>query len=326
MVLPLDGIRVLDFSSLLPGPFATAMLAAAGAEITKVERPEGDDAARVPPFVDGRSVLYDALNGRKTIVSLDLRAEAGRAEALRLAASSDVVLTQVRPGVMERLGLGYEAVRAVRPDVVYCAITGYGQTGPSAGRAGHDLNYLADSGVLAAVVGDPAVPPGFVADIGGGTLPAVVNILLALRRRDATGEGAFLDVSVADNVRAFVPHVTSAMAATGRFDPAETPFGGTSPRYRLYATRDGGHVVVGALEPKFWSRFVEVIGLSAGASTETGADLATAIERVIGARSTEDWRALFEGEDCCVSVIGGNAPSAVRGEALHLPLAPMLRR
>lgn len=326
MVLPLHGIRVLDFSSLLPGPFATAMLAAAGAEITKVERPEGDDAARVPPFVDGKSVLYEALNAGKTIVSLDLRAEAGRAEALRLAASCDVVLTQVRPGVMERLGLGYDAVRAVRPDVVYCAITGYGQTGPRAGRAGHDLNYLADGGILSAVTGDPAVPPAFVADVGGGTLPAVVNILLALRRRDATGEGAFLDISVADNVLAFAPHVTSATAATGRFDPAMSPFGGANPRYRLYATRDGGHVVVGALEPKFWSRFLAVIELSPTAAVGAEADVVAAIERVIGARTTEAWRALFEGEDCCVSVIGAAAPNAVRGDALHLPLAPMLRR
>lgn len=322
MVLPLDGVRVLDFSALLPGPFATAMLAAAGAEITKVERPEGDDAARIPPFVDGKSVLYEALNREKTIVRVDLRSEAGRAEALRLAAASDVVLTQVRPGVMDRLGLGYEAVKAVRPDVVYCAITGYGQTGPLAGRAGHDLNYLADSGILAAGAGVPSVPPGFVADVGGGTLPAVVNILLALRRRDATGEGAFLDISVADNVRAFIPHVTSATAGEGRFDPARSPFGGSDPRYRLYATGDGGHVAVGALESKFWERFLAVIG----SPTATDGGLAAAIEATIAARSTADWRETFEQEDCCVSVIGGAAPIVPSREALHLPLAPIFRR
>lgn len=326
MVLPLDGIRVLDFSALLPGPFATAMLAAAGAEITKVERPDGDDAARVPPFVDGKSVLYEALNGQKRIVTLDLRTEDGRVEALRLAASSDVVLTQVRPGVMERLGLGYDAVSAVRPDIVYCAITGYGQTGPRAGRAGHDLNYLADSGILSATVDDPAVPPGLMADVGGGTLPAVINILLALRMRDATGEGAFLDISVADNVRAFVPHVTSACAGEGRFDASQSPFGGADPRYRLYATRDGGQVVVGALEPKFWGRFLEVIGLPTASAGEVASDLATSIEKVIGGRTTEDWRALFETEDCCVSVIDGTGPVQVGGEALHLPLVPDFRR
>lgn len=315
MVLPLAGIRVLDFSTLLPGPFASAILAAAGAEVIKVERPGGDDAAGVPPFVDGRPVLYDALNGAKSVVTLDLREEAGRVAALELAAASDVVLTQVRPGVMERLGLGYEAIRAVRPDVVYCAITGYGQTGPAAARAGHDLNYLADSGLFSAVSGAPAVPPGLMADVGGGTLPAVLNILLALRLREATGEGAFLDISIADNVRAFVPQVTSVEAAGERFDAARSHFGGSNPRYRLYPTADGGHLAVGAIETKFWERFVAVLGLAPTASV-------AAISDAVAARTTANWRDVFAVEDCCVSVIGGDAEPGARRPALHLPLVP----
>lgn len=314
MSLPLSGLRVLDFSTLLPGPYATAMLAACGAEVTKVERPEGDDAAHVPPFVAGRPVLYDALNGAKRVLRLDLRAPEGLAEALRLADRADILVSQFRPGVMERLGLGYEAIRARNPRLIYCAISGYGQTGPNAARAGHDLNYLADAGVFAAQAGAPGVPPGLFADVGGGSLPAMINILLALRAREASGEGCFLDISITDNARAFIPHVTGARFATGTFDAQGSPFGGQAPRYRIYPL-EGGAVVVGAFEEKFWRRFCDVIGFDVRESPD-----AAAVQTRLTAKPIAHWHAIFANEDCCVSVLLDGAPTVIPQTPIALPI------
>jgi crotonobetainyl-CoA:carnitine CoA-transferase CaiB-like acyl-CoA transferase len=316
---------VLDFSALLPGPFASAILAAAGAQVTKIERPEGDGAADVPPFVDGRPVLYDALNANKTIIRLDIRSAEGREAALRFAEKSDIMITQVRPGVMERLGLGYEDVQQRNKSIIYCAITGYGQNGPFAKRAGHDLNYLADGGLLAARAGDPVVLPGLFADVGGGTLPAVINILLALRMRDLTGQGSFLDISIVNNVRAFAPQVTSEESATGRFDAEQSLFGGRSPRYRIYSTQDGGHVVVGAMEEKFWRRFCDVLGLPALPDQADDRAAATKIADRIGSRPTASWRKVFQNEDCCVSIIDKSDHISVARVALQLPISPQFR-
>ncbi len=319
MSLPLSGLRVLDFSTLLPGPYATAMLAACGAEVTKIERLEGDDAAHVPPFAGGRPVLYDALNGAKHVIRLDLRAPEGLAEALRLADQADILISQFRPGVMERLGLGYEAIRARNSRLIYCAISGYGQTGPNAARAGHDLNYLADAGVFDAVAGGPAVPPGLFADVGGGSLPAILNILLALRVREVSGEGCFLDISISDNARVFIPHVTGALFSTGRFDPGASPFGGSSPRYRIYPL-EGGAVVVGAFEEKFWRRFCVVIGFG-----ETESPDAAAVQTRLMAMPIAHWQGVFAGEDCCVSVMLEGAPTAIPQAPLAMPILAHFR-
>jgi crotonobetainyl-CoA:carnitine CoA-transferase CaiB-like acyl-CoA transferase len=301
------------------------MLAAAGAQVTKIERPEGDGAADVPPFVNGRPVLYDALNANKTVIRLDIRSVNGRKVALQLAEQSDIVITQVRPGVMERLGLGYGDVQQRNASIIYCAITGYGQNGPFAKRAGHDLNYLAEGGLLAALAEDPIVLPGLFADVGGGTFPAVINILLALRMRDLTGQGSFLDISIVDNVRAFAPHVTSEEKATGRFDAEQSLFGGRSPRYRIYSTQDGGHVVVGATEEKFWRRFCEVLGLPALPDQADNRTAVTEIADRIESRSTDSWRKVFQNEDCCVSIIDKSNQIAVARDALQLPILPVFR-
>jgi crotonobetainyl-CoA:carnitine CoA-transferase CaiB-like acyl-CoA transferase len=201
---PLSGITVLDFTTLLPGPLATLMLAEAGAEVVKIERPGGEELRRDPPYIDGESAVYALLNRGKKSIVLDLKAADARARLAPLLAGCDVVVEQFRPGVMARLGLGYEAVKAMNPRVVYCAITGYGQEGPRRHEAGHDLNYIAATGLLALSPGPadrPTVPPALIGDIGGGAMPAVMNILLGLRRRDATGEGCFIDIAMPARAR-----------------------------------------------------------------------------------------------------------------------------
>src|SRR5262249_49346756 len=201
MTQPLSAITVLDFTTLLPGPLATLMLAEAGAEVIKIERPGGEELRRHPPHIDGESAVYALLSRGKKSIVLDLKEPGGRARLAPLLERCDVLVEQFRPGVMARLGLGYDAVKAINPRAVYCAITGYGREGPRRHEAGHDLNYIAATGVLALSPGPadrPTVPPALIADIGGGAMPAVMNILLGLRQRDITGEGSFIDIAMTD--------------------------------------------------------------------------------------------------------------------------------
>src|SRR6187402_93024 len=193
---PLAGIRVVDFTTLIPGPFASLILSEAGADVIKVERTGGDDLRAYGPYTDGASIPFALLNRGKSSRALDLKQAADRAAALALVDQADVLIEQFRPGVMARLGLGYDALAARNPRLIYCSITGYGQTGVRAATAAHDINILADTGMLSLVAGAdglPALPPVPIADLAGGTYPAVINILLALRRRDQTGLGCRLD-------------------------------------------------------------------------------------------------------------------------------------
>src|SRR5262247_2842483 len=239
---PLSGLLVLDFTTLLPGPLATLMLAEAGAEVIKIERPGGEDMRAYPPRFDGVSAGFALLNRGKTSLVLDLSQETDRARLMPLIARADVLVEQFRPGVMDRFGLAYEDVRNINPRLVYCSITGYGQDGPRAGEAGHDLNYIGNTGLLALQPGPPeapVVPPALIADIGGGSFPAVINILLALRRRDATGEGCCLDIAMADAMFTFAWYALALGQATRRFPaPGELLLAGGSPRYQLYPTSD----------------------------------------------------------------------------------------
>ena len=207
-VQPLAGVRVLDFSTLLPGPLATLILAEAGAEVIKIERPgRGDEMRSYVPKFGADSVNFAMLNRGKKSIAIDLKDAAAREALLPLLREADVVVEQFRPGVMDRLGLGYEALAQINPRIIYCAITGYGQTGPRAHVAAHDINYVAESGMLSLAAGEggaPIVPPALIADIGGGTYPAVINILLALRARDTSGKGCKLDIAMGDNLFTFL--------------------------------------------------------------------------------------------------------------------------
>jgi alpha-methylacyl-CoA racemase len=306
---PLTGIRVLDFSTLLPGPMATLLLAEAGAEVIKIERPEGEDLRRFQPLWGKDSVSFALLNRGKKSVTADLKVSAARDRILELAKTADVVVEQFRPGVMDRLGLGYEALRAVNARLIYCAITGYGQTGPRRDRAGHDLNYIGDAGLLALSSGPPGhrvVPPALVADIAGGAYPAVMNILLALRQREASGEGCFIDVSMAESVFPFMYWAIGAGLAAGDWsgDGAALLTGGT-PRYRLYETRDGRVAAVAAIEQRFWLSFVAAIGLESELIDDER-DKAATIARVgeiIVSRTAAEWLPIFDKADCCCSIV-----------------------
>jgi len=307
-MLPLEGIRVLDFSTLLPGPLASLILAEAGAEVIKVERPGGEDMRGYGPFLDGTGAYFVTLNRGKQAIEIDLR-EAGAAQRLlALAPTVDVVLEQFRPGVMTRLGLGYDAWRAANPRIVYCAITGYGQSGPRASEAGHDLNFQADTGLLAVgadASGAPAMPNLLAADIGGGSYPAVINILLALRQRDRTGLGGFLDVAMAENLFPFL-FWGLASGATGHWPvPGREVFTGGSPRYRLYPTSDGRHVACAALEDKFWLAFCRVVEMPEALRDDARDPAATMLEaaRLVAAKPATHWAAAFAKADCCVNVV-----------------------
>jgi crotonobetainyl-CoA:carnitine CoA-transferase CaiB-like acyl-CoA transferase len=347
---PLDNLRVLDFTTLLPGPMATLILAEAGAEVIKIERPGGEEMRARPPRHGDTSVLFAILNRGKKSLEIDLK-EPGAVALLRpLIESADVLVEQFRPGVMERLGLGYEAVRAINPRLVYCSITGYGQSGPKVAEAGHDLNYAADTGLLSmtrGADGAPVIPHTQIADIGAGTYPAVMNIVIALWRRERCGEGCHLDISMTDNLFPFLWMPLALGHATGQWaQGGDLPLTGASPRYQIYATADGAWVAVGALEQKFWDAFCEAIGLAAELREDTRDPTATiaAVAEIVASSDAEHWRARFAGKDVC-SVVMKSLEEAVRDPhftrrgvfahslaagdltlpAMPVPLAPSLR-
>lgn len=348
---PLEGVRVLDFSTLLPGPLATLLLAEAGAEVVKIERPgRGDDMRGYEPRLGADSVNFTLLNRGKRSVALDLKAP-GALDRLRpLLEQADVLVEQFRPGVMDRLGLGYEALSAIQPRLVYCSITGYGQSGPRSGAAGHDLNYVAESGLLsltAGADGAPVLPAVLVADIGGGALPAVIDILLALRQRDRTGKGCRLDVSMSDNLFSFLYWALGSGLAAGAWPATGGALvTGGSPRYQLYRTADDRFVAVGAIEPQFWSAFCEAIELPPEWRDDARDPAGTrrAVAARLRSQPAEAWRARLAGKDVCCSVVATLEEAAqdehfrARGlfarqvtaggrtiPALPVPLAPELR-
>ena len=308
---PLAGVRVLDFSTLLPGPMATLILAEAGAEVIKLERPgSGEDMRAYPPMVtEDSGVNFALLNRGKRSLAVDLKDPASVEQVKALVKDTDVLVEQFRPGVMDRLGLGYEAVKALNPAIVYCSITGFGQTGPKAQLAAHDLNYMSETGILnlgADSRGDPVLPPVLVADIGGGTMPAVISILLALREAEKTGEGAYLDVAMADNLFAWGYWALGERAA-GKGDPkpgGELVTGGT-PRYQVYRCADGRWLACAPLEPKFWANFCEVINLDPALRDDARDPQATMAEvrAIIASRTSADWLEAFDGVDACVTLV-----------------------
>lgn len=304
---PLDGITVVDFSTLLPGPLASLMLAEAGARVIKVERPGGEDMRFFPPAKDGAGVLYTLLNRGKERIELDLKDEAARARVLELVRSADVVLEQFRPGVMRRLGLDAEALQAVNPRLIFCSVTGFGQDGPRAGEAGHDLNYLALTGLLALSHGSleaPVLPPAQIADIAGGSFPAVVNILLALIAREKTGRGAILDIAMSDTMFTFALFALARLHAEGRAPGSgEDLLTGGSPRYRLYRARCGGLIAVAALEQKFWDIFCAAVDLAPDLRDDRSDPAATVagLSRCLSRRTIAEWAPVLKRADCCVT-------------------------
>jgi crotonobetainyl-CoA:carnitine CoA-transferase CaiB-like acyl-CoA transferase len=307
---PLAGLRVLDCSTLLPGPLATLLLADAGADVIKVERPgTGDEMRSYRPALGPTSANFALLNRGKRSVVLDLKSADGLAEFRRLLEGADVLVEQFRPGVMERLGLGPDILLAEHPRLVYCSITGYGRTGPKRGRAGHDLTYLAETGMLALTTdgtGAPVLPPALIADIAGGAYPAVMNILLALHRRERTGAGAYLDVAMTDNLFPLMYWALGQGFAARQWPrPGGELVTGGSPRYRVYPTADGGHLAAAPLEDRFWKAFCDAVGLPERWRDDTTdpAGTAAAVAALVATRTAEHWRRTFAEVDACASVV-----------------------
>jgi alpha-methylacyl-CoA racemase len=307
---PLSGVMVLDFSTLLPGPLATLLLAEAGAEVIKVERSGvGDEMRHRKPRFGQDSASFAFLNRGKRSIAIDLKASAAVDLLRPLIKKADVLVEQFRPGVMSRLGLGYEAIRAINPRLIYCSLTGYGQTGTRSQRAGHDLNYLAECGLLSLVTGadgNPALPSAPFADIAGGSYPLVINVLLALLQRAKTNRGCYLDIAMADNLFPFCSG-TLARGLTIQEWPqpnAEVMTGGLA-RYRNYRTRDGRFIAVGALEDKFWNEFCDVIGLPAALRNdrEAPAQSISGVAEILASRDSDAWERAFDGHDICCSII-----------------------
>ena len=306
---PLSGLLVVDFTTLLPGPLATLMLAETGAEVIKIEQPGGENARRFPPMIDGESAAFVMLNRGKASMSLDLKNEADRAKLTQLIKRADILVEQFRPGVMARLGLGYEDARALNPRVIYCSISGYGQSGPRVHEAGHDINYIGNTGLLDLQPGPsdhPVIPPMLAADIAGGSFPAVINILLALRARDQSGQGCHIDIAMTDAMFTFTWAALALGVATNRFPaPGEMWLVGGSPRYQIYPAKDGKLIACGAIEQKFWLAFAKAIGLPTTLVDDTQNPKTTrdAVAKLIATRTSDEWRPIFATADCCTTVI-----------------------
>lgn len=307
---PLAGVRVLDLSRLLPGPFASLVLADLGAQVDKIEDPEGGDYLRaMPPLRGDTSSMFLALNRNKRSACLDLKKASGREALLALVAQSDVLLEQFRPGVLDRLGLGHARLREKNPRLIVCALTGYGQDGPLAGRAGHDINYLARAGVLGMngpADGPPQVPGFQLADVGGG-LWCVAGILAALHRRNATGEGSVIDVSMLESSMAFVSLGLGQLFGGAMPARGDGPLTGGLALYGTYATSDGRFVSLGALEPKFWNAFCAGAGLEADMTAlfpgPHQAALKAKLRALFASRTRAEWEAFGAQHDCCLEPV-----------------------
>ena len=309
-MLSLAGIRVLDFSTLLPGPLAGLLLAEAGADVIKIERPGlGDEMRRYEPRLGEDAANFVLLNRGKRSIVLDLKAPDALPKLAPLIESADVLIEQFRPGVMDRLGLGYEALRQRNSRLVYCSITGFGQYGPRRDMAAHDLNYLAIAGLLSLTAdeaGAPTMPHTPIADIAAGSYPAVINILLALLQRQRTGSGTYLDVSMTDNLFVLSYWGLANGFAAGKWpQPGAALTTGGSPRYRLYRTADGRYLSVAAIEQRFWDVFCRLIELDPAARDDARNPAATmaAVTARIGARPAAHWRRLFHDKDVCCAVV-----------------------
>src|SRR5215470_3410220 len=303
----LSGYRVLDLSRLLPGPYCSMMLADLGAEVIKIEEIKGDPTRMSPPRVDGKSYSFEQVNRNKKSIALNLKSSEGRDVFRRLAAKADVILEQFRPGVVARLGVDYETISAENPLIVYCSLTGFGQDGPHRTRSGHDLNYLALSGVLGLTTdeaGRPVIPGVQVADIAGGMI-AAFGILAALLARERTGRGQLVDVSMFDVMLSMLP-VPASQHFAGRDlgVGAKYALTGAYPFYNVYETADGRYMSLGALEPKFWAGFCSRVGREdlIGRQFDEGGrreELFAEVRAIFKSKTQDEWVEFMRDADAC---------------------------
>jgi crotonobetainyl-CoA:carnitine CoA-transferase CaiB-like acyl-CoA transferase len=327
-VRPLDGITVIDLTRLLPGAAATMLLSNFGADVIKIEQPpHGDYARQMPPLVDGEGAVFRATNRGKRSFALDLKSADGKAAFREMVANADVLLEGFRPGVMGRLGLDYPALRAVNERLIYVSLTGYGQTGPYAAMAGHDINYIALSGLLG-VTG--AIPGAQIADLAGGSLQAVIGILLALMARHKTGRGQYVDVSMLEGTAWLMALPLAFHAATGEFpEPGAATLSGRYACYQTYRAADGRWLAVGALEPKFWAALcgkLDCPELVADQFVEGDrqASVIATLRRIFAARSSREWLDWFQDADVCVTLVRNVAEVAADPHLRSAEILPKL--
>ncbi|HEU4388741.1 MAG TPA: CaiB/BaiF CoA-transferase family protein [Blastocatellia bacterium] len=325
MTKALKGYRVLDLSRLLPGPYCTMLLGDLGADVVKVEDVQTGDPSRFnQPRVGDQSIRFRQLNRNKRSIAIDLKSTKGRELFLKLAVTADLVLEQFRPGVVDRLGVGYDAVCRVNPGIVYCSLTGYGQSGPYRDRAGHDLNYVGLAGALGLTADDsgrPAIPGVQIADIAGGMM-AAFSMLAALLARQRTGQGQYIDVSMFDVVLSMLP-----VPAANEFAGSSIGIGGryiltgAYPFYNVYETGDGGFLTLGALEPKFWQNFCRAVGREdliprQFDEGERRDELFRVLREIFKSRTRNDWVAIMQTADCCCEPVLSMAESFSHAQTL----------
>jgi len=327
---PLAGLKILDLSELLPGPYATQQLVEMGAEVIKVERPSGDGARGLFP------ALFDAVNRGKKSVTLDLKVDADRAKFMKLAEQADVLIEGYRPGVTKRLGVDYETLSAFNPGLIYCSVSGYGQTGPARNWPGHDLNYAAMAGAVG-ISGQPEGPPEYTSGVPIGDLSAsmyaIISILAALRGRDATGQGQYLDVSITDALTSWVAPrygIYDGMRRQGKTLVKADIL--RRAAYGTFETADNRHITIGAIETHFFRRLIGSTGLQGfddpkyddyNTRTARTEDIRSDLTKIIATQSFAHWAEVFERDDVPFAMV--NALSDLADDP-HLSARGMIRK
>ncbi len=324
MPSPLSSLRILDLSRLLPGPYTTRLLADLGADVIKIETPLLGDYAREAPPEFGGSAMFDMLNRGKQSLALNYRNKQGREIFLKLAATADIIIETFKPGSVDKWGIGYEAVKAVNPRIIYCSLSGYGQTGPYANRPGHDLNYIAIGGLLGLTGTSESgpIPPGAqIADLGGATF-AALHILAALLHRAGTGEGQYIDVAMIDPVVHWLLP-TAGAAHFGGQNPqrGQMPLTGGWPCNHIYPTADGRHLTLGAIEPPFWSEFCRVTAHNDLLPHAFNPDYTPAVAEIFQQKTADEWLTLFDGVDCPLELVLTLPETLQHPQVVHRALA-----
>ena len=310
---PLQGVRVLDFSRLLPGPLASKLLMDYGAEVTKIEKRGNGDWLKYFESNDGQeSRYYKLLNDGKSVFTFDFNSDDDRQQIFELIKTADVLIEQFRPGTMQQFGFGYDVCRKVNGTLIYISLTGFGQTGPLKAQAGHDLNYLAESGILSLmqdINGRPIVPGIQIADIAGGSMGVVNACLAGLLERLRTGEGCYIDVSITSNLKVFLAAATHGRSLRGE----KTFLTGGLVNYNVYATADNQWVAFAALEMKFWNNFCDLV-LRPDWKRETLEELKInrfplhEIEALFAAKPLSHWIEFGQQDDICISPVRALQP------------------
>lgn len=314
MARPLSSLKILDFTTLLPGPFATMMLADMGADVLRIEAPHLPDTVRSmqPRDSQGLSAWHGLINRNKRSAAFDLKKPESIEIIKKLILTYDIVVEQFRPGVMARLGLDYETLKAINPRLIYCSITGYGQTGPLRDRAGHDINYLALAGVLSHTGRRDSGPAGLgvqIADIGGGSFGAITGILAAVIQRQVEGIGQQVDISMFDLAVGWNSLAMSEYFVGARVRGFEDMSLNGGSYYDVYQTADGRYLSVGSLEPKFWQQVCVAIArpdlyeLGRNWQPEAQQQVRAVLHAAFAQRSLAEWVAIFAGLDACVEPV-----------------------